>query len=93
MTAGYTDSTDSQTYMMSPNMNPGLYDGGTSSESSASSPLNVSNSLALILAHHLTLSTGLRDSVWSQPVHAISSVSNAISHERGLPSTYGIDSG
>ena len=42
MPAGYNDSADSQYPMMSTDMNPGMYDGGTSSESSASSPLNVS---------------------------------------------------
>lgn len=40
MPVGYNDSADSQAYMMSSDMNAGMYDGGTSSESSASSPLN-----------------------------------------------------
>ena len=40
MTAGQYDSSgESQSYLMSPDVNPGLYD-GTSSESSASSPMN-----------------------------------------------------
>jgi hypothetical protein len=45
MTVGHYDSSgDSQAYMMSPDMTPGLYD-GTSSESSASSPMNCNVSL------------------------------------------------
>jgi len=39
MTAGYSDGADSQSYLMATDMNAGMYD-GTSSESSASSPLN-----------------------------------------------------
>jgi len=40
MTAGYNDgAADSQSYLMTADMNAGMYD-GTSSESSASSPLN-----------------------------------------------------
>jgi len=39
MTAGYNDAADSQSYLMPADMNAGMYD-GTSSESSASSPLN-----------------------------------------------------
>jgi len=40
MPAGYNDNPDSQYSLMSTDMNAGMYDGGTSSESSASSPLN-----------------------------------------------------
>jgi len=39
MTAGYNDAADSRSYLMTADMNAGMYD-GTSSESSASSPLN-----------------------------------------------------
>ena len=58
MPAGYNDSADSQYSMMSTDMSTGIYDGGTSSESSASSPLNVSIERPLRSATPLTSPQG-----------------------------------
>jgi hypothetical protein len=47
MAAGQYDSSDNQAYMMTPELSAAMYD-GTSSESSASSPLNCNVSRALL---------------------------------------------
>lgn len=65
---------------------PGLYD-GTSSESSASSPLNYNVSLPTRIsecfqvgpAHHCT---GIRQFIWWKQLHVISKLSNAIPNTR-----------
>jgi hypothetical protein len=91
MPAGYNDSADSQYSMMSTDMKAGMYDGGTSSESSASSPLNVSIENALVLYVKLTFSSGLREYVCWKPIYAISCIPNAIPDEWRLSCANGVD--
>jgi hypothetical protein len=85
--AHYDSSPDGGLYLAPPDA--GMYD-GTSSESSASSPLNynVRRTLFPGLASANALE-GLRQLIWCQWLHALPIIPNAVFHKRGEYSANG----